>query len=226
VTSLVGLSDDEVALGRGDGVEIGPGAIAAMAAVDHQLRPAHGVGELVFRLGRVRRDQLHHRGDVFSAVFEGLREVLKPVRLGGCWIDPGGLESLSHALVGGGRVRVQLGVASRRQSRDDVLGFGFVGALLIEADCNGGVELPIGKQFVVLGELGGRDAELLHGLLVETSGILEAMVGLEFLQRLDRLVTELSVRTVMGQLVTGRLQGFLHFAYCRPLRVLGEFGLS
>ena len=99
-------------------------------------------------------------------------------------------------------------------------------ALLIEADCNGGVELPIGKQFAVFGELGGRDAELLHGLLVETSGILQAMVGLELLQRLDRLVAELSVRTVLGQLVTGRLQGFLHLADVRSFRVLGDFLLA
>ena len=35
-------------------------SVAAMAAVDHQLRPAHGLGELVFRLVCVRRDQLHH----------------------------------------------------------------------------------------------------------------------------------------------------------------------
>src|SRR4051812_5072543 len=131
-------------------------------------------------------------------MFEGLGEVLKPVRLGSRGIDAGGLESLGHGLVGAGLVRVQLGVAPRRQPRYDVLVLVLVPIELIVADSNGGVELPIGKQLVVFGVLGGRDAELLHGLLVETPGILQAMVGLKFLQRLDCLVTELSVGTVFG----------------------------
>src|SRR4051812_28491722 len=95
---------------------------------------------------------------------------------------------------------------------------GSIRFLLVVADRNRGVELPIGEQLVVLGILGGRDAELLHRLLVETTGILQAMVLLEFLQRARGLVTELSVRTVFGQLVTGRLQGFLHLLRRLSLR--------
>src|SRR5262249_26833416 len=150
------------------------------------------------------------RGDVLSFVLKSLREVLKIVRLGGGWINAGRLEPLRHGLVGGGLVRIELGVASLRQPRYDVFGFVLVRTTLVVADCNGGVEFPVGEQLVVLGGLGGRYAELLHGLLIETSGILQAMVGLELLQRLGCLVTELSVGTETGQLVTGRLQGLLH----------------
>jgi hypothetical protein len=48
------------------------------------------------------------------------------------------------------------------------------------------------------------------------------MVRLELLQRLDRLVTELSVRTETGQLVTGGLQGFLHLPTAGPFAFLAS----
>src|SRR5262249_4218201 len=103
--------------------------------------------------------------------------------------------------------------------------FVLVVTTLVEADANGGVELPIGEQLAVIRGLGGRDAELLHGLLVETSGVLQAMVRLELLQRLYRLVTEFSVGTETRQLGPGLLQGFLHSFHRLPRRVRGELRL-